>query len=237
MSTISLGHHPVAAYASADARVAFIQRTYGHLAGAILAFIALETALLKIEGVSEAILATMFKGGWLFIILAFIGASYLARMWANAATSRPMQYLGLALYVVLEALIFLPILYICVHYVKDPNIIPMSGILTLGIFGGLTVCVFVSGRDFSYLGPILSIGMFLMLGAAIAGYFFGFNMPLFYSFIGVALASGFILYDTSNVIRNYRTDQHVAAALELFASVALLFYYILRIALASSSRD
>ena len=47
----------------------------------------------------------------------------------------------------------------------------------------------------------------------------------------VILACGFILYDTSNVLHHYRTDQHVGAALELFASLALLFYYILRISI------
>jgi FtsH-binding integral membrane protein len=228
---------PLAVRASADARVAFIRRTYGHLAGAILAFVALETALLKIPGVAEAILRPLMAGGWFIILLAFIGASYVARSWANSQVSRGMQYAGLALYVVVQAIIFLPLLYVCANFARDPNIIPMSGILTLGIFGGLTVSVFISGRDFSYLGPILSIGLFLMLGVAIAGLLFGFSMPLFYSFIGVALASGFILYDTSNVIHHFRTDQHVGAALELFASVALLFYYILRIALATSSRD
>jgi hypothetical protein len=224
-------------HAPASARVAFIQRTYGHLAGAILAFMALETALLKIPGVSEAVLRTMFQGGWIMILIAFMGASYLARWWANQATSKGMQYLGLGLFVVAEAIIFLPLLYIIENVVKDPNMIAKCGIMTLAVFGGLTIAVFTTRRDFSYLGPILSIGVCLMLGFAIASWIFGFNLPLVYSFAGVALASGFILYDTSNVIHHYRTDQHVGAALELFASVALLFWYILRIALATSSRD
>jgi FtsH-binding integral membrane protein len=227
--------YPIAERARPNERVAFIQRTYGHLAGAMLAFIGLETALLKIPGVDEAVLQSMGRASWIIILLAFIGASYVARIWASSATSRGLQYLGLGLYVVVQALIFLPIMYIAAHYVNNPNIIPMAGILTLGIFGGLTAAVFITGRDFSYLGPILSIGIFLALAFAIAGAIFGFGMPLFYCFICVALASGFILYDTSNVIHHYRTDQHVAAALELFASVALLFYYILRIAIATSS--
>ena len=63
----------------------------------------------------------------------------------------------------------------------------------------------------------------------IAGFLFGFNLGLLFSFAMVALASGAILYDTSNVLHHYRTDQHVAGALALFASVALLFYYILYI--------
>jgi FtsH-binding integral membrane protein len=47
----------------------------------------------------------------------------------------------------------------------------------------------------------------------------------------IALACGYILYDTSNVMQRYRTNQHVAAALALFAAVMLLFWYVLRILL------
>jgi FtsH-binding integral membrane protein len=229
--------YPIVERAPASARVAFIQRTYGHLAGAILAFIALETAFLKIPGVAEAILRPMLSGGWILVLLAFMGAAYVAQWWANSQTSRAMQYLGLGLYVLVEAIIFLPILYIAANYVKNPNIIPIAGIMTLGIFGGLTISVFITGRDFSFLGPILSIGIGLALAFVIAAWIFGFGVPLWYSFIMVALASGFILYDTSNVIHHYRTDQHVAAALALFASVALLFFYILRILIANSRNN
>jgi FtsH-binding integral membrane protein len=226
--------YPIAAHAQADARAAFIRRTYGHLAGAILAFIALETALLKIPGAAEAILRPMLSGGWIMVLVLFIGAGFIARLWAQSNSSPGIQYLGLALYVIVWSIIMLPILYVADHLVGKPDIIPTAGILTLAIFGGLTISVFVTGRDFSYLGPILSIACCIALGVAIAGALFGFGMPLFYSFAMVAVASGFILYDTSNVLYHYRTDQHVGAALELFASVALLFFYILRITMASS---
>jgi FtsH-binding integral membrane protein len=49
----------------------------------------------------------------------------------------------------------------------------------------------------------------------------------------VALAGGAILFDTSNVLHRYPTDRHVAAALALFASVALMFWYVLRIFMAT----
>jgi FtsH-binding integral membrane protein len=66
---------------------------------------------------------------------------------------------------------------------------------------------------------------------------FGLNLGVFFSLAMVVLASGYILYDTSNVMHHYRTDQHVAAALALFASVALLFWYVLQILIALSGRD
>ena len=66
-----------------------------------------------------------------------------------------------------------------------------------------------------------------------AAMIFGFNLGLFFSFAMVAVACAAILYHTSNVLHRYRTDQHVAAALALFASVALLFWYILQIFMRS----
>ena len=55
----------------------------------------------------------------------------------------------------------------------------------------------------------------------------GIFIALEYLLLGSPVAE--ILYDTSKIIHSYNPDQHVAAALELFASVALPFWYILRI--------
>lgn len=227
--------YPIAAQASEDARVAFIRRTYGHVAVAILAFLGIEVALFQ-SGAAIPIAQALFSGGsigMIILLVAFIGSGWVAQWWANSATSVAMQYAGLGLYVVVESIIFLPLLIAAQYFSHDPNIIPQAAILTLAVFGGLTAAVFTTKRDYSFLGPILSIGMFLALGLAVAGMFIGFSLGLVYSFFVVALASGYIIYDTSNVLHHYRTDQHVAAALQLFADVALLFYYILRIFLAS----
>jgi FtsH-binding integral membrane protein len=228
------GYGVPAAYAPADARAAFIRRTYGHLAGAILAFIALE-ALLISSGAGEMALG-MLRGrfAWLIVLAAFMGVSWLANAWAQSNQSRGLQYLGLALYVGAEAVIFLPLLYIANTYF--PGTIPNAGILTLAMFGGLTAAVFITRRDFSYLGPILSIGGLLALGFIVASIFIGFNLGLIFCFVMVALACGYIIYYTSNVLHHYRTDQYVAASLALFASVALLFWYILQILMSTSRR-
>jgi len=226
--------YPIAARAPATERAVFLRQTYGHLAGAVLAFVGLETLLLQIPGIGQVV-GSLLGAGWIVVLLAFMGASYLARVWANSATSRPMQYLGLGLYVVAEALIFLPLLYIAANY-SSPDVIPTAGILTLAIFGGLTTAVFVTGRDYSYLRPVLCIGSWLALGVIVAGMLFHFNLGLFFSFAMVALASVAIIYNTSNVLHRYRTDQYVGAALELFAAVALLFWYVLQIVM-SRGRD
>jgi FtsH-binding integral membrane protein len=226
----------VVANAPASARAIFIKRTYAHLAGAILAFTGLEMLLFK-TGAAESIIQTVFMQGpgMLILLLAFVGAGWVAQFWARSETSLGMQYLGLALYVLIEVLIFLPILYVAVHF-SDPSVLPSAAILTLALFAGLTVGVFVTGKDFSFLGPIISIAMFVAIGVCIAGMIFGFQLGILFSLAMVAVASAAILYNTSNIIYHYRTDQYVAAALDLFAAVALLFYYILRILLATQRR-
>ena len=70
------------------------------------------------------------------------------------------------------------------------------------------------------------------MAVVVVGMISGSTLGLWFSGLMVMLASGYILYDTSNVMLHYRTDQHVAASLALFASVALLFWYVLRIFMA-----
>ena len=215
-------------------RAAFIRKTYAHLAGAVLLFILLETYLI-VSGAGEVMARTMLGGrfSWFIVLAAFLGVSWLANWWANSQTSRPLQYMGLALYIVAETIIFLPLLFLAVIKSGGGEIIIQAGIITAGLFAGLTAVVFLSRKDFSFLGPILAIGGFVALGFIAASLLFGFTLGNLFAFVMVAFAGGAILYDTSNILHRYRTDQHVAASLSLFASVALLFWYILRIFMSS----
>jgi FtsH-binding integral membrane protein len=221
-----------------EARAAFIRRTYGHVAGAVLAFIALEMVLLHLPGIDQVVFTMAGSGvAWLVVILAFMGVCYLAQVWARSEVSRGLQYAGLALYVAAQAVIFLPLLYMATFVVRDQTLIPTAGILSLAMFGGLTVAAFTSRRDFTFLGPILSVGSFLVLGLVVAFCFIGtISFGLVIAFLVIALVSGTILFQTSAVLYHYRTDQYVAAALGLFSSLATLFYYILWILMATSSR-
>ena len=103
------------------------------------------------------------------VLAAFMGASWLAQTWARSESSPGTQYLGLGLYVVAEAIIFMPILWIAMFMsARDPakygNMVPMAAILTLMIFGGLTMSAFLTRKDFSFLAPILSVACWLSLG-------------------------------------------------------------------------
>jgi FtsH-binding integral membrane protein len=224
----------MAAEAPAAERAAFIRRTYGHLAAAILAFIGIEYALLQLPGIAN-IVHGMLSVSWILILAAFMGVSWLANYWAQSGASPALQYIGLGLYVVAEAIIFLPLLWIAdtLPVFADQHVIRTAGILTLTVFGGLTATVFVTRKDFSWMGPILCVGGFLALGLIVASVLIGFSLGLVFSFVMVGLISGYILYFTSNVLHHYRTDQHVAASLALFSSIATLFWYVLRIVMAS----
>jgi FtsH-binding integral membrane protein len=168
---------------------------------------------------------------WLVLMVVFIGGTFAAQYMARARSSVGTQYAGLALYVLLYTVLFLPILTIASspNFMNAPDLPIQAGLVTLAVFGGLTIGVFMSGKDFSFLGPILWVCSFLALGLIVAAVIFGFNLGLVFSGAMVALFAAYIIYDTSNIIHHYGTNEHVAASMALFGSAAMLFYYILRI--------
>ena len=164
--------------------------------------------------------------------------------WAGSRAAGPRRPLrlqrstwDLGIYVLTEALIFLPLLTFAHIIVGDPSLIPAAALITLITFGGLTTVVFFTKADFSFLRMYLWWGGIIALGLIAASIFLGFSMGIIFSGAMIALISGYILYDTSNVLHHYRTDQHVAAALALFASLAVLFWYVIQLLIALSGRD
>lgn len=228
------------AEAAAKERIAFLRKTYGHLVGAIFAFVIVEMlifmALAPTQERAAALIGPLLgnRVTWLLILGAFIFLGWVARAWAHSTTSKGLQYAGLALYVVGEAAIFFPLLCIVTFFVPGGyDILFQAALLTFLVFGGLSAGVFITGKDFSFLGPIIGVATMLALGIIVGGIFFGFHLGLWFSVAMVGLACAAILYTTSNILHYYPTTAYVAAALELFASVALLFWYILQIFLAS----
>jgi FtsH-binding integral membrane protein len=222
----------LASEAPADARREFIKRTYAHLAVAILAFIGLEYLLIT-SPVAPKVMS-MIGGSrlsWLLVLVAFMVVAWLAEKWARSSASPGMQYLGLAVYVVAEAFIFIPLLYIAAFYARDSSVIAKAGLITGVVFAGLTAMVFITKHDFSWMRGMLFAGGMVAMGVLVASLIFGFNLGTIYSGAIVLLASGYIVYHTSQILREYPVGSHVAAALALFASIALLFWYILRILL------
>ena len=215
-----------------DARSRFIARTYNHLFGAILLFVGIEFVLFT-SGWAERIAEAMLSVNWLFVLGGFVIVSWLASRTAHRSMSRGAQYAALLGFVVAEALIFCPLLFIAQHYGKG-GVIESAALITLLAFALLTGIAFWTRKDFSFLGALLRWGFVIAIIGIIAGAIFGFQLGTLFSVAMVGLAGGAILYDTSNILHHYSEDRYVAAALELFASVALLFWYVLSLFL---SRD
>ena len=218
-------------YATNIEQATFYRKTYSHVAIALLAFIVVEAIL--INTVPESLIFSMVSSPfvWLFILGGFWLGSMLANKWTQAQ-DKSTQYRGLGIYVLLEAIIFLPMIYIAIDLSDGLAIISQAGIITLSLFAGLTAVVFLTRVDFSFLRSVLVIGGFVALGLIVAGAIFSFDLGLWFSVAMVALAAGGILYETYNIKNVYSTDQYVAAALQLFSSVMLLFWYVLRILLS-----
>ncbi len=215
-----------------DARGAFITRTYTHLLGAILAFALIEIYLFQ-SGMAESIARVLLGGSWLIVLGGFMILSWIATHFAHSATSTAGQYGALGLFVVGEAIIFTPLLYIADS--MAPGVINSAATVTLLGFLGLTIVAFHTRKDFSFLGGLLRWGFICALVLIVASVLFGFHLGTIFTVAMIVLAGGAILYDTSNVLHHYPEDRHVGAALQLFASVALLFWYVLQFFL--SSRD
>ncbi|MCB9510164.1 MAG: US12 family protein [Deferribacteres bacterium] len=221
----SQSYTPVSARAQ-EVRAAFISRTYMHLFGAILGFAAVEIFLFT-NGLAEPIARTMLSGSWLLVLGAFMVVGWLASRVAHNSTSQAAQYAALIGFVLAEAIIFVPMLFIA--QAIAPGVIESAAFVTLIGFTALTAIVYYTRKDFSFLGAVLRWAGIAALLLIVAGVIFGFELGTFFSVAMIAFAGGAILYDTSNVMHHYPEDRHVGAALELFASVALMFWYVLRL--------
>ncbi|MBI5864969.1 MAG: US12 family protein [Planctomycetes bacterium] len=219
---------------SPAARGAFIAQTYLHLFGAILLFVLIQVAIFQ-SGAAESILRTLMRSSiaWLVVIGAFMLVGTIASSVALTARSKGAQYLALLAFVAMEAVIFVPLIYIANKLTPGGGMIQSAAVVTLGGFALLTGIVFLTRADFSFLRGILMWAGVCALLLIIGSIIFNFSLGLVFSVAMVALAGGFVLYDTSNVLHHYSEDRYVAAALALFASVAMMFWYVLRIFMQS----
>src|ERR1700678_1732746 len=209
-----------------DSRAQFITRTYTHVVGGILGFILVELGLFE-SGLAGQIAQFMLGFNWILILGAFMLTGWLATRTAQTSTSIGMQYFAYAAYVVAEALIFVPLLYIA--NAKAPGTIDSATLITSLGAGGLMVVAHRTRKDFSFLRAILMWGGILALIAVVGGVVFGFQLGTWFSVLMIGFAGAAVLYDTSNIIRVYPEDRYVSAAMQLFASIALMFWYVLRL--------
>jgi FtsH-binding integral membrane protein len=230
MSAAPVGYRPVATLDEV-ARGEFVTRVYQHLLAALVAFVAFEALLINL-GVAEAFYEVIARNpnGWLLVLGGFMVGSWLATTAAHDILNPSRQYLGLFGMAAVEAVIFAPVLHYFFEVANDGTTTVMAAaLLTAAGFAGLTAIGFVTRTDLSYLRPLLLWGgvcSLLLIGAA---FLFGLELGIWFSVAMIALAGAAILYQTQTIIRRYPEEAYVGAAVQLFSSVMLLFWYVLRL--------
>lgn len=210
-------------------RVEFYKKTYVHVAGGVLLFILFEYLLLQSDTIVNFMLSMLDGWRWLIMLGVFMLATNYAESTIMKTTDKNIQYMAYALYVFAEAIIFVPLLYLAIYYTESADLVQQAAIVTLALFFGISAIVFITKKDFSFIKSGLTIGFFIAIGLIIAGSLFGFNLGLWFSVGMCLLAGGSILYQTSNLVNKYGTEDYIPASLGLFASLMLLFWYVLQI--------
>jgi hypothetical protein len=219
---------PVAAL-GVDQRVRFIRRTYGHLAAAVAGFVVIEAVAFSLgiaQKVGEVLFASRF--GWLLALGGFVLVGTMASRAAARTASLPGQRAALAAYVVAEGIVFMPLLYLA-NRLAGNGVIASAGLITLLGFAALTGIAVTSKKDFTFLGGILKWAGIVALLAIVGSLVFGAQLGTWFSVAKIGFAGASILFSTSRILRHFPEDRYVSAALELFASVALMFWYVLRL--------
>lgn len=220
---------PVSSLAVSD-RSEFIWKCYAHVVGALLSLVAIETYLFSSE-IAWAIARPMIGSPGL-VLMAFIALSWAASHYAHRLESKTAQYAAFAVFVVTWALMFVPLLAMAL--LKDTSGSMIESAAGMTVFGcvALIATVMITRKDFSFLRSLLVWGFFIAMGLIGASFLFGWNLGTWFSVGMVGFAGVAVLYDTSNIMHHYPQDKYVAASMALFASIAMMFWYILRLLMA-----
>ena len=242
-------------------RVTFLRKTYAHLGIALLAFAAITGGLLKYApGVSWKF-STMFGASafaMLGLMLLLMGVLFVANRLVQNNSSRGLQYLGLGIGVAAYSFLFQPLFWVLMLRFSHPTqaqilslqaggvptfilsgtalaILSQAIVITMAIFVGLTLVVFVTKKDFSFLRGALMIASFAAIGIIFAAIIFGFSLGGLFAGFMILLMAGYILYETSAIMKDFPPTMYVAAAMMLFSTVVTLFWYVLRLLMALRS--
>ncbi len=210
-------------------RVSFYKKTYSHVAGGVLFFVLFEYLFLQSDAIVNFALSMLQGYRWLLMLGGFMLITNYAEGVALKSADKNKQYLAYGIYIIAEAFIFVPLIYIGLMNVNGGELLNQAAIVTLSLFTGLSAVVFLTKKDFSFLRTGLTIGFFIAIGLIVAGMLFGFDLGLWFSVGMCLLAGGAILYQTSNLVNKYGVEDYIPAAIGLFASLMLLFWYVLRI--------
>jgi FtsH-binding integral membrane protein len=234
-------------------RVAFLRKTYGLLGISLIAFAAVTGGMMRFATETSFQFSRWALTGqfnWLIVIGLFMGVGYVAQRLAMSESSRGLQLAGLGVFVAAESLLLQPLLWVLVLRFGDhsmlrqgvllsgqaASILMQAVVITLAIFIGLTLTVFVTKKDFTFLRGALSIAMWAILGVILASILFGFSLGALFCGAVILVMAGYILMQTSLVMSYFPPSGFVAAALMLFSTIATLFWYVLQLLMSLNRR-
>lgn len=227
---MSVPLQPVATL-EAEARSAFLVKVYQHLLAAVIAFVLFETLLFS-TGLAKALYNFIAGSGpmWLLILGGFMVVNWMATTAAHDLWNPARQYAGLFGLAAAEAVIFAPFLYYVFNVEGGGSVtVASAAVVTAFGFGGLSLVGLVTRKDLSFIRPMLLWGGVMAIVLILAAVLFGLELGVWFSLAMIALAGGSILYQTQTILRQYPEEAYVGAAVQLFASVMLLFWYVLRL--------
>jgi modulator of FtsH protease len=208
-----------AASASVQERMIFLKKVYGLLTASLL------TATIGAYLASGPLFEVMV-GLHMPLFILEIGLIFFVMY---AARKPGLNLIALFSFTTVSGLTLGPLLGLYIMAGKS-TIIAEAFALTTVVFLGLTAYVIFSRRDFSFMGGFLLTGLIIVLVGGLINMFVGSSLFSFLiSGVSVFLFSGFILYDTSNILRHYSTDDYVNATLALYLDVFNLFIALLNI--------
>lgn len=218
------------AYRDEATRADFVVKVYQHLILALVSFVAVEALFLQL-GVAEKVydLIAGSSGAWLLVLGGFMLVSWLATTAAHDLGDTGKQYAGLFALVVAEALIFAPFLYYLFEVRSEESTVWAAAAVTAAGFAGLSAVAYTTRKDLSFLRPLIMWGFVVGLVLIFAAFLFGLDLGVWFSVAMIGLAGASILYQTQTVLKSYPPEAYVGGAVQLFASVMLLFWYVLRL--------
>lgn len=205
-----------------DVRMEFLRKTYGLFLAGLICSMLVCTATFTNHSLLVLSASMPFILRLVLMVGLVIGAQAASRI-------EGLNYALLFTFTGAMGFIIAPVLY--VYNITQPGIVMQAGLLTTITFSALTAYVFVSKKDFSFLGGLLFVGL---IGLVLGGFanLLLFHSPLtsyFMAWVGVFIFSGYVLYDTSNIMRRYDSRAYCSAALSLFLDFFNMFLYILQI--------
>lgn len=217
---------PIGAVDDAQVRFEFMTRVYGYLGLGIAGFVGLEWALFA-TGLAYDIYDLVLSTSWLLILGGFMLLTWLSGTFVWKVRSQAAQLALYGVVVLAEALIFAAPLVIAAQ--TAPEAIFQAGAISLVAFAGLSGVAITSSKDFSFLGAILKWVGVAALVLIVSAVVFGLTLGTWFSVGMIVFAGAAILWETQTILRHYPQGAEIPAAIGLFTSLALMFWYVLRL--------